>query len=112
MTPEEMEKKMGQLVAKAWADEDFKRKLIANPKEIYKEFEIDVPEGIEVKVVENTDKVFHFVLPPKPSDELSDEALDGVSGGGFWDFFKIPKKRKEKDTFSDKPHNCHTTMGV
>ena len=37
---------------------------------------------------------FHLVLPPVPSDELSDEALDAVSGGahcrsivqiGCWD---------------------------
>jgi len=34
-----------------------------------------------VTVVENTDKQFHLVLPPVPSDELSDEALDAVAGG-------------------------------
>ncbi len=82
MTPEEMEKKMGQLIAKAWADEDFKKQLIANPKEVGKEYGLGAPEGVEVKVLENTDKVFHFVLPPKPSDELSDDDLDDVSGGG------------------------------
>jgi hypothetical protein len=37
-----------------------------------------------VTVVENTDKLFHLVLPPVPSDELSDEALDAVAGGGMW----------------------------
>ena len=31
--------------------------------------------------MENTDKQFHLVLPPVPTDELSDEALDGVAGG-------------------------------
>jgi len=34
-----------------------------------------------VTVVENTDELFHLVLPPVPSDELSDEALDAVAGG-------------------------------
>jgi len=34
-----------------------------------------------VTVVENTDKQFHLVLPPVPTDELSDEALDAVAGG-------------------------------
>jgi len=34
-----------------------------------------------VTVVENTDKQFHLVLPPAPTDELSDEALDAVAGG-------------------------------
>ncbi len=81
MTPEETQKKMGQLIAKAWADEDFKKQLIANPKEVGKEFGLEAPENVEVKVVENTDKVFHFVLPKKKSDELSEEDLDRVSGG-------------------------------
>ncbi len=45
---------------------------------------IDVPAGMTVTVVENTDKLFHLVLPPVPSDELSDEALDAVAGGGMW----------------------------
>jgi hypothetical protein len=42
---------------------------------------IDVPAGMTVTVVENTDKQFHLVLPPVPTDELSDEALDAVAGG-------------------------------
>jgi len=45
---------------------------------------IDVPAGIKVTVLENTDKQFHLVLPHQPTGELSDEALDGVAGGiGF-----------------------------
>ena len=32
-------------------------------------------------VLENTYKQFHLVLPPVPTDELSDEALDEVAGG-------------------------------
>ena len=43
---------------------------------------IVVPAGMTVTVVENTDKQFHLVLPPVPTDELSDEALDAVAGGG------------------------------
>ena len=35
-----------------------------------------------VKVVENTDTHHYLVLPPKPTGELSDEALDKVAGGG------------------------------
>ena len=41
-----------------------------------------MPDGLAVTVVENTDKQFHLVLPPVPTDELSDEALDAVAGGG------------------------------
>ena len=75
------EPEFGKIVAKAWRDPAFKAELIANPAAALKAEGIDVPAGMTVTVVENTDKLFHLVLPPVPSDELSDEALDGVSGG-------------------------------
>ncbi len=36
---------------------------------------------MEVVMVENTEDITHFILPPEPSDELSDEQLDGAAGG-------------------------------
>jgi len=71
----------GKIVAKAWRDPAFKVELIANPAAALKAEGIDVPAGMTVTVVENTDKLFHLVLPPVPSDELSDEVLDAVAGG-------------------------------
>ena len=43
-----------------------------------------MPAGMAVTVVENTDKQFHLVLPPVPTDELSDDELERVAGGAFW----------------------------
>jgi hypothetical protein len=71
----------GKIIAKAWRDPAFKAELIANPAAALKAEGIDLPAGMAVTVVENTDKLFHLVLPPVPSDELSEEALDGVAGG-------------------------------
>ena len=42
----------------------------------------EVPAGLTVKAVENTEKVFHLVIPAKPTD-LSDEDLDKVAGGTY-----------------------------
>ena len=72
----------GKIIAKAWRDPAFKAELIANPAAALKAEGIDVPAGMAVTVLENTDKHFHLVLPPVPTDELSDEALDAVAGGG------------------------------
>ena len=72
---------LAKIVAKAWRDPAFKAELIANPAAALKAEGIDVPAGMTVAVVENTDKLFHLVLPPVPTDELSDEALDAVAGG-------------------------------
>ena len=72
---------LGKIIAKAWRDPAFKAELIANPAAALKAEGIDVPAGMAVTVLENTDKQFHLVLPPVPSDQLSDEALDAVAGG-------------------------------
>ena len=69
---------------KAWRDPAFKAELIANPAAALKAEGIDVPAGMTVTVLENTDELFHLVLPPVPSDELSDEALDAVAGGVWY----------------------------
>ena len=72
---------LGKNIAKAWRDPAFKAELIANPAAALKAEGIDVPAGMTVTVLENTDKQFHLVLPPVQTDELSDEALDAVAGG-------------------------------
>ena len=82
----------GKVVAKAWRDPAFKAKLIADPQAVLREAGMAVPAGVTVKVVENTATHLHFVLPPKPTGKLSDEALDEVAGGagpmpgktGYW----------------------------
>ena len=77
----EINRELGGIIAKAWRDPAFKAELIANPAAALEAEGINVPAGMVVTVVENTDKQFHLVLPPVPSDELSDEALDAVAGG-------------------------------
>ena len=71
----------GKVVARTWRDAAFKAKLMADPQATLKEAGVAVPAGVKVTVVENTAQHFHLVLPPKPTGELSDEALDGVAGG-------------------------------
>jgi hypothetical protein len=78
---EAAQKNYDKVVAKAWSDEEFKRTLIADPESVLKENGVEVPEGMEIKVVENTDKLVHVTLPPKPKEgELSDQDLQNVTG--------------------------------
>ena len=87
-----------KIIAKAWRDPAFKAELIANPAAALKAEGIHVPAGMAVTVLENTDKQFHLVLPPVPTDELSDEALEAVAGGvkrpGWLKAFINDEKRK------------------
>jgi hypothetical protein len=70
----------GKIIARAWRDPAFKAKLIADPKAVLQEAGVTLPPNITVEVLENTDTHVHFVLPPKPREALSDEALDKVAG--------------------------------
>ncbi len=78
---QEYAKQFGQVVAKAWADDEFKARFLADPASVLTEQGIAVPAGLEVRAVENTSNVVYITLPPKPSDELSDEQLNQVAGG-------------------------------
>jgi hypothetical protein len=66
----------GKLIAKAWRDPAFKADLIANPAAALKAEGVVVSSGMTVTVLENTDKHFHLVLPPAPTDEPSDDTFD------------------------------------
>jgi hypothetical protein len=72
---------IGKIIAKAWRDPAFKAELIANPAAALKAEGVDVPDGMAVTVLENSDNQFHLVLPPVPTGELSDEALVVVAAG-------------------------------
>ncbi len=80
MSESTVQRKLNHLLAKAKTDETFKSQLLENPMEIFKAEGIIPPAGLEIKILENTDKVFHLVLPSNPS-ELSDDDLDNVAGG-------------------------------
>ena len=72
----EQGKKMGHVIVKAWTDEAFKKRLLKNAMQVLKEEGVEVPKGMEVRAVENTEKVFHLVVPQKPRpQELTEEEI-------------------------------------
>jgi hypothetical protein len=77
------ENKFGDIIKKCWDDDTFKKRFVSEPKKVLAEFGMDVPDGLNVKVVENTDDTMYLTLPPRPgkAGELSDNQLEGVSGG-------------------------------
>lgn len=84
MKAEQHSKLWGQIVAKAWQDESLKKRLLADPAAVLKEYGIEVPPGVQLRVVENTDQILHLTLPSKPTRELSENELERVAAGGIW----------------------------
>jgi len=91
MNPEEKTKKMQQIIARAVDDAAFKQRLMADPAAVLNEEGLEVPAGLEVRVVENSQGELQVVLPaPLDSGDLSEKLLDSVAAGwGEGDYRKI-----------------------
>ena len=74
-----------RVIAKAWKDPKFRKALIRDPRSVLaKEFGVDIPADISIKVVEETADSLYLVLPATPAGvkgELSDLDLEFVAGG-------------------------------
>ena len=62
----DFEYQWGRIVARAWGDAAFKARLLADPAAVLNEYGLLPPPGLQLKVVENTDKVVHLTLPRDP----------------------------------------------
>ena len=81
----EQKNQLASLFAACWKDEALKARLMSDPKAVLAEHGMDVPDGMDVKVVENADNRVHITMPAPPSGhmELSDAELSSAAGGGW-----------------------------
>ena len=82
-----------KLIQKSLQDEDFRQKLLAEPKgTLEQELGTQLPEGVEVRVMEESADTIDLVRPGNASppegqsSEISDQELEAVAGGdgGTW----------------------------
>ena len=73
------ENPLGSIVSKALQDEAFKERLIADPAATLAGEGVVLPDGLDVRVVEDTESVRHLVLPAARA--LSESELAGLAGG-------------------------------
>ena len=74
------------LVQRTMEDEDFRQMLLDDPKgAVEQELGSRLPEGVEVRAVEESAQIIYLVLPSTSplgqGGELSDQELDEVAGG-------------------------------
>ena len=79
----EQKNALAQLFAACWKDEALKARFMSDPKAVLKEHGLEVPDNLEVKVVENADDCVHITLPAPPTGgmDLSDDELSNAAGG-------------------------------
>lgn len=69
LTPEQIERNQriyADIVVKYYGDPDFKAKVDADPTRVLKAEGLDVPEGVTIKLLFNTEELLHLVLPTLP----------------------------------------------
>ena len=74
---------LAELFAACWKDEALKARFMSDPKAVLAEYDMPVPDGMDVKVVENADNCVHITMPAAPDGhhDLSDEELSAAAGG-------------------------------
>jgi hypothetical protein len=84
-TMTEQKNQLASLFAACWKDEALKARLMSDPKAVLAEYDMDVPDGMDVKVVENADNCVHITMPAPPAGhlQLSDEELSHAAGGTY-----------------------------
>ena len=81
----EQKNALAHLFAACWKDEALKARFMADPKAVLAEYGMPVPEGMNVKVVENADDCVHITLPAPPAGDhaLSDGELGNAAAGSY-----------------------------
>ena len=63
------------------ADPALRARCAREPREVLSERNLDISLDHDLRIVGNTDEVYHLVLPPDPNARLADEDLSSISGG-------------------------------
>jgi hypothetical protein len=73
------ENPFAKVIAQAWSDQDYKQRLIDNPAGALAAAGAEVPDGVQLRVVEDSDTLRHLVQPGE--GEIDEEDLERVAGG-------------------------------
>ena len=71
-----------RVINKSWDDPEFKRRLLADPVKVLRAEGVNLPEGLRVRVIEDTDKLLHLVLPNKQGSKTvtgQSQAAEGAT---------------------------------
>lgn len=84
MNREEFQRAYANLVIRAWSDAAFsdaafKERFISDPRAVFEEHGIKVPQGVDIRIIENNAQLTNFIFPTKPNWDCGD-VVCGVEG--------------------------------
>lgn len=73
-----------EIVIRAWSDDEFKRRLISDPRATLADAGLPVSEDVNYVVIENEPRRIHLILPSRPDVDISiSHMTDGDYDPGF-----------------------------
>ena len=63
-------------------DADFRNKFMADPAGVLRSHGVDVPDGLNINVVEDTPSTYHVNIPPYRGNDLSSASLKAAAAPG------------------------------
>lgn len=119
MDREKFNAALQQVVQKAQKDTTYRQQAIENPKKVLgDEFGENLPDDLNIRFTDGS-KEIAITLPPT-SQELSDDELDEVAGGGsYWgtvgdrkDIGNVDMTKKEVEDLYDNQNLPNTDANV
>lgn len=64
--------RLDEIGARALTDDDYRRRLLDDPKSVLREGGLEIPDDVEVVIHRNRPKLVHLVMPAEPvhTDQL------------------------------------------
>ena len=76
-----LDKAYADFIARYHGDHDFAKQADSDPAAALRKCGVDVPQGKNIKLVKNTDSMWHYVVPSSPVADLSQGELAGTAAG-------------------------------
>ncbi|WNZ43916.1 NHLP leader peptide family RiPP precursor [Leptolyngbya boryana CZ1] len=76
-----------QLISQAMQDAGFRDRLLTNPKTVLAEQGLNIPDTVQIQVMQETTTQFYLVLPasestpPPDGSAISEQELEAIAGG-------------------------------
>ena len=78
------EKKINGFLMEVYSNPELKENFMNSPEKVLKEKGFKIPDGMKINVLEDTEKVTHFVLPYLNMDEIDNvEELEARNTKSF-----------------------------
>jgi hypothetical protein len=77
------QQKFKDFTARVWREDDFKQRVLADPRGALAEMGLTFPDQVKVRVHLNASDTVNLVVPANPAESglLDDEALSALAGG-------------------------------